>query len=645
MKAHTTEYKENLITYGRELDYILKRKKDNQFVLIDSERILYANRSFQSDLLKTVMKQLDLELNTNIEEKEIISFQFGIKTNENFEYLSEEKYQVYKSERLEDSRSYKLICYDKMLNTMINYDGTNIIYPITVRDYINTIATKCGLVFANKNDTFVNWNKIISEDHFSNGDYTFRDVLDYICEIVAGWLVINENDELEIKYPTETNEELTGEFLRNINVTFKNKFGAVDSVVFSRGAGSDNIYRKEVDNPQYEIKIIDNPFLEGLDREDFIDEVYNKLKGLEFYIMDVSTFGIGYLEVGDLYSFKITEEQAIKSGLVKLGIAKMQGEGSGTFKCLMLNSEIDFSGGMIEDIYVEEPEKSETNYKLSSTTDRSIKNAVIMTDKNNARINQVVKNQETIQSNLQENYYTKTTTNELIQDTVNGLVNQYTVAGGNNLFRNTGLYYTSYDYSSGFEFWEGSVKKVNNINSQSGTSMYLQNDILSQTQEVPNNEYTVSFKYNRLNPLANASVTINEVEYELQENGVFEHNVDVRTNQIEIIFNSDTVDGYEIYELMVNYGNLALAYSQNQNETKTDTVEISEGIKIESSKTDSILKANADGIRIENKSGNTTTEFLDTGTKTESIEANKGTIANLLIQEVDGQIWLTGIGR
>ena len=175
--------------------------------------------------------------------------------------------------------------------------------------------------------------------------------------------------------------------------------------------------------------------------------------------------------------------------------------------------------------------------------------------------------------------------------------------------------------------------------------MYLQNDILSQTQEVPNNEYTVSFKYNRLNPLANASVTINEVEYELQENGVFEHNVDVRTNQIEIIFNSDTVDGYEIYELMVNYGNLALAYSQNQNETKTDTVEISEGIKIESSKTDSILKANADGIRIENKSGNTTTEFLDTGTKTESIEANKGTIANLLIQEVDGQIWLTGIGR
>ena len=69
MKAHTTEYKENLITYGRELDYILKRKKNNQFVLIDSERIVYANRSFQSDLLKTVMKRLDLELNTNIEEK------------------------------------------------------------------------------------------------------------------------------------------------------------------------------------------------------------------------------------------------------------------------------------------------------------------------------------------------------------------------------------------------------------------------------------------------------------------------------------------------------------------------------------------------------------------------------------------------
>ena len=93
-------------------------------------------------------------------------------------------------------------------------------------------------------------------------------------------------------------------------------------------------------------------------------------------------------------------------------------------------------------------------------------------------------------------------------------------------------------------------------------------------------------------------------------------------------------------------GNInSLTYSQNNNEIKTDTVEISEGIKITSTATDSIFRANADGIRTENKLGEVTTEFLDNGMKTTDLEADKGIVANLLITEVSGQVWLTGLGR
>ena len=225
------------------------------------------------------------------------------------------------------------------------------------------------------------------------------------------------------------------------------------------------------------------------------------------------------------------------------------------------------------------------------------------------------------------------------------MINKYTVGGGNNIFRNTGLYFESSEYTSGYEFWNGSVVRQTNNDSQSKTSMYLQNGTLEQKQEVTNDTYSISFKYNQVNPLANATVTINETNYALGESGTFVQTIQVTANLIDIKFDCDTNNGYEIYELMVNYGETPLNYSQNQNETKTDTVEISEGIKIISDTTDSVFKANADGIRVENRSGNTTTEFLDSGTKTTNLQADKGIIGDLLIENVDGQVWIVGVGR
>ena len=181
------------------------------------------------------------------------------------------------------------------------------------------------------------------------------------------------------------------------------------------------------------------------------------------------------------------------------------------------------------------------------------------------------------------------------------------------------------------------------MNSKSKTSMYLQNGNLSQRQEVPNDIYTVSFQYNRLNVLSEASVSINGVEYELGESGTFVETITISSGDINILFDCDTVDGYEIYELMCNFGEVALQYTQNANETKTDTVEISEGIKIISDTTDSVFRANADGIRIENRNGSSTTEFLDSGTRTNTITANQGIIADLLIEKVDGQVWIVEI--
>ena len=388
MKTHTERFKEEISTYGRQLDNKITYSQYGENKNVTD--LLGANVITNSDLLKTVMKEFDFDSKQKIDKDILVNYQFGVKIDDDYEYLDYGNFIVVENDWNADTNSFKHICYDKMLYTMVEYDGSGISYPITVRDYINTIATKCGLVFANSNNTFVNYDKTIKQDHFSNGNYTFRDVLDYLCEIIAGWLVINENGELAIKYPTETNEVFNADFLRDTNITFKSKYGAVNSIVFSRGAGSDNIYRKDDNdintNGLHELRFDNNPFLEGTDREEFIDGVYNELHGLEFYVMDVTSTGIAFLEVGDFYTFEITEAQAIKSGLVKAGLFKAQNNNSGLIKCLLLNDEMDLSSGLNEIIYTDEPSLSVTNYKTSSPTDNSIKNAIITTDKNAGEI-------------------------------------------------------------------------------------------------------------------------------------------------------------------------------------------------------------------------------------------------------------------
>lgn len=257
-----------------------------------------------------------------------------------------------------------------------------------------------SLIFSNTNCNSIDEFKTWLSTHNTQVDYELAepyteevgevDTLSTFKGVNNVSLVANMQTNMTITYPTEY-EELDKHFLKDVNVSFSKKYGAVNSVVFSRGNGSDNIYRKDnmsiSRNGLTEIKIADNPFLEGNDRENFIQQLFDKINGLEFYIMDVASTGIMYLELGDFYYFNMVEEKpSLKSGLVKSGMRKAQGSSGGKFLCLLMNDEIKITQGLEESIYSDEPEITETDYKTASITDTSIKNAIIQTNKNSAEI-------------------------------------------------------------------------------------------------------------------------------------------------------------------------------------------------------------------------------------------------------------------
>jgi hypothetical protein len=376
VKAHTSSFKEQIKLIGKEID---SRITFGSTVLGKND-LNAVTPSYQGAILKSVMKQLDIDSNVAIPIGTILKYEFGLKVNGEYEYINYGNYIVYSIEKQEDTKSYKITCYDKLLYSMLDYVKLPITYPISIRDYINAVSIALGLKFANKSGTFANYNKQIQADLYDGLGYTFRDILDELAQVTASTICLNNNDELEIRYITETEDTIDEEFLKDVNVNFGEKFGAVNTIVLSRSGDSDSVYYPSVlpANP-YEIKISDNQIMNGNDRTDFLPDIYNKLNGLEFYTNDFVSTGICYYDLCDRYSVKV---------------------GDNTYSCVMFNDEVLVTQGLEENVYTELPKQTETDYKHASKDDRMINQVYIIAKKNEAEILAVVNTTNRIQKEI-----------------------------------------------------------------------------------------------------------------------------------------------------------------------------------------------------------------------------------------------------
>ena len=168
-------------------------------------------------------------------------------------------------------------------------------------------------------------------------------------------------------------DTINEDYFKDKNVNMGEKVGGYNVVVLSRANDSDNLYYPSnlPENP-IEFKISDNLILEQDTREDFIQGIYNKINGLEFYTNDLATTGILYYEIGDKFNVSID---------------------SVTYPCLMLSDNFTRTTGLKENIRTTEPQQSVTPYKYASYSDKmaiTSKNAKILVDKANASIEQIV---------------------------------------------------------------------------------------------------------------------------------------------------------------------------------------------------------------------------------------------------------------
>ena len=127
MKVHTSDFKSQLTELGRELRGVITYGNTTL-----EDEINSITPHYEADILKSVMKQLDLELTVDIPLNTVINCQIGIKVNGDYEMLNYGNYVVYKSEKQEDTNTYKLTCYDKMLYSMKQNEDLGVDYPIEI---------------------------------------------------------------------------------------------------------------------------------------------------------------------------------------------------------------------------------------------------------------------------------------------------------------------------------------------------------------------------------------------------------------------------------------------------------------------------------------------------------------------------------
>ena len=630
MKAHTSNFKNQIKTMGRELDSKISYSLNGVNVELGKEQLNSITPTYQGVLLKSVMKELDIDSNVYIPEKTILNYQFGVKVNGEYEYINFGNYVVYKAEKQEDTNSYKLTCYDKMLYSMVDYEKMDIAYPISIRDYIKAICDKLGLTFANESDTFANYDKQIQNELYLDEDenslgYTFRDVLDELSQVTASCICINGNDELEIRYINDTNDTIDEEFLKDVNVKFGEKFGAVNTIVLSRSADSDNVYYPETlpENP-YEFKISDNQIMNFNDRSDYLPDIYEKLNGLEFYINDFSSTGICYYELLDRYNVQI---------------------GDNTYSCVMLNDEINITQGLEENVFTEMPEETKTDYTKADKTDRKVNQTYVIANKQKGEIELVTREINSVKNDLSNNYYNIEQSNVLIQNATDGLMNTLSQVGGNNLLRNSYFY----EYENGLlTYWSGPQKVVPKYESKSRNALSLQNGTIKQSVNLTNKKYCCSFKYIKLSEVANAKFIINSKEYVLDGNvdteKRFEIVEDLKTDSITIEFVCDTNDGFLVYETMLNEGESASLFTQNTSESISDTVNIGKGVEVLASNIKNKTRMDADGLRGINTETNELTFYQTTdGIYGKEVETESMRSGNLIVTTRNGHNFMSGL--
>lgn len=289
-----------------------------------------------------------------------------------------------------------VIAYDELYQSMRPYTASLWQSGITVKNYLIAILNKLGINYdTNSLSLMANADKVITSEKYldiendsTEAAYTYRDILDEIAK-ASGVTFAFKNSlggdptKLYAIKPTESGYVIDESNLRS--VTIGAKYGPVKGVVLSREPQEDNVYYpSNLSDSQTAVKISNVELIEDSSndeyRKQFAKGIYDNVAGTEYYLYDLDSFGIGFLNFGDIFTLKVCERTGGMIGDEK------------EYKTIFMRTDMTVSQGVKEKSKLEAPQATSTDYSAAeSASDKLLKKTMIKVDKQEQRITALVK--------------------------------------------------------------------------------------------------------------------------------------------------------------------------------------------------------------------------------------------------------------
>ena len=511
-----------------------------------------------------------------------------------------------------------------MIKFEFNYDGSELITKgeATLLEVAQDICNKAGVELGST--SFLNSDKKVS---VYDNTVTAREYISYISESAGGFACIDREGKLCFKkfYQDETEIplEMFGEY--KWGEEFK-----ISKVSYEDGKrdfkfGSDA--RNNLWINQENMYIVD---------AEQVQNIFNEVNGLTVTTFEGKTLIDPATDIGD--KLIIDGKSVVYQGEMSL---------EGRF-IAQISSKIQIK--QKEETTVKKESQKVVNRRVQSRIDQAegkIQQLIEETSEQEQKLTQTIQDID----GFTQKVYTKDEVTEKVNElkhTIDNITFQQQTKGGGNIFFYAKEYWKgSTDNSEAtLEEYTNTLIQQNNISDE---GYLINNGVSIQSQVVKNGSYAISFNYYKLKADATGYIKVNGTEYKLDGDAeVWKEMtivVEITTNNIKIEIGSDTVASYYISDLMVATGTEKSVWTQNANETRTDTVEIGKGIQVNSSTKNVYTRIDADGNRTFNSSTNErVAEMTDKGVYSKQLEVKEQAKINLiLIQQVGNQVWLNGL--
>jgi hypothetical protein len=354
-------YNEIMSKAGRKIDPKVTYYNENTQVVVSNDDYISGKPKFETGLLGTIMKGLELELKVLIPSNTI---NFENKASYENESVTKNygEYNLKETPTFNaDTQTYTYQFYDNFLKFMIPYKPIEISYPCSVLDFtkklIQTLGFTCNITY------LPNGTNTLASDIYKDINMTYRDVLE---DIGKATFTLFEMDNKEVKRCNFKENEviIDDDLLMNKNIAFDKKNGAFNTIILSRSADSDNLSKSNpvdlADDLKVAYKISDCQMLNDNNRGDFIDDILSELYGIEYYVYDTQLVGYG--------GFKPLQKVKFITG-------------GNTYVSYVMSNEEVITQGYEE--YINAPEMSgvEQDYKTTDIDDRRLQSVSLIVDK------------------------------------------------------------------------------------------------------------------------------------------------------------------------------------------------------------------------------------------------------------------------